>query len=97
MTEALRRVRNSRAEKTGARRRGHPASGNSSVYSDAEYEMVEDVDIFTEAPWQQEQTGQTYFEWKFEDTAFSKMHVSHGKSDRWFFLEQETTRSTELS
>ena len=62
-TEALRRVRNSRAEKTGARRRGHPApSGNSSVYSDAEYEMVEDDDIFTEAPWQQEQTSQTFFE-----------------------------------
>ena len=63
MTETLRRVRNSRAEKTGARRRGHPApSGNLLVYSDAEYEMVEDEDIFTEAPWQQEQTGQTFFE-----------------------------------
>ena len=24
--------------------------------------MVEDEDIFTEAPWQQEQTGQTFFE-----------------------------------
>ena len=36
MTEALRRVRNSRAETTRARRRGHPApSGNSSVFSDA--------------------------------------------------------------
>ena len=63
LTEALRRVRNSRAEKTGARRRGHPASsGNSSIFSDAEYEMVEDEDIFTKAPWQQEQTGQTLFE-----------------------------------
>ena len=60
MTEALRRVR---AEKTGARRRGHPASsGNSSDFSDAEYEMVEDEDMFTEAPWQQEQTGQTFLE-----------------------------------
>ena len=37
-------------------------SGNSSVHSDAGYEMVEDEDIFTEAPWQQEQTGQTFFE-----------------------------------
>ena len=63
MTEALRRVRNSPAERTGARRLGHPApSGNSSVYSDEEYEMVEDEEIFTEAPWQQEQTGQTFFE-----------------------------------
>ena len=62
MTEALRRVRNSGAEKTGARRRGHPAaSGNSSVYSDAEHEMVEDEDIFTEAPCQQELTGQPFF------------------------------------
>ena len=63
MTEALRRVRNSRSDKSGARRRGHPApSENSSVFSDAEYEMVEDEDIFTEAPWQQEQPGQTFFE-----------------------------------
>ena len=63
MTEAVRRVRSPRAEKTGARRRGHPASsGNSSVYSDAEYEMVEDEDILTEAPWKQEQTGQTFFD-----------------------------------
>ena len=63
MTEAFRRVRNSRAEKTGARRRGHPApSENSSVFSNAEYEMVEDEDSFTEAPWQQAQPGQTFFE-----------------------------------
>ena len=32
------------------------------VYSEAEYEMVEDEDTFTEAPWRQEQTGQTLFE-----------------------------------
>ena len=36
--------------------------GNSLVHSDAEYEMVEDEDILTEAPSQQEQTGQTFFE-----------------------------------
>ena len=59
MTEALRRVRNSRNEKSGARRRGHQVtSGNSSVYSDAENEMVEDEDTFTEAPWQQEETSE---------------------------------------
>ena len=53
MTEALRRVRNSRDEKSGARRHDHRAtSGNSSVCSEAEYEMVED-----EALWQQEQIG----------------------------------------
>ena len=63
MTEALRRVRNSRNEKSGVRRHDHRAtSGNSSVCSEAEYEMVEDEDTFTEAPWRQEQTGQTFFE-----------------------------------
>ena len=63
MREALRRVRNFRDEKTGARRRGHQVtSGNASVYSDAEYEMFEDEDTFTEAPWRQEETGQTLFE-----------------------------------
>ena len=63
MTEALRRVRNSRAEKTGARRRGHPAPLWKFIgLSVAEYEMVEDEDVFTEPPWRQEQTGQTFFE-----------------------------------
>ena len=63
MTEALRRVRNSRNEKSGARRYDHQVtSGNSSVYSKAEYEVVEDEDTFIEAPWRQEQTGQTFFE-----------------------------------
>ena len=59
----FRRVRNSRAEKTGGRCRGHQVtSRNSSVYSDAEDEMVENEDTFTEAPRQQEETGQTFFE-----------------------------------
>ena len=63
MTEALRRVRNSRSEKSGVRRHDHRAiSVNSSVCSDAEYEMVEDEDAFVVAPWRQEQTGQTFFE-----------------------------------
>ena len=63
MTEALRRVRNSRSEKSGARRHDHrDTSVNSSVCSEAEYEMVEDEDAFVEAPWRQEQTGQTFFE-----------------------------------
>ena len=63
MTEALRRVRNSRNEKSGARRHDHQVtSGNSSVHSGAEYEMVEDEDTFMEAPWRQEQTGRTFFE-----------------------------------
>ena len=63
MTDGLRRVRNSRSEKIGVRRRSRPASsGNSSVFSDAECETVEDEDILTEARWQQEQTGQTFFE-----------------------------------
>ena len=47
MTEALRRVRNSRNEKSGARRYDHQVTaGNSSVYSEAEYELVEDEDTF---------------------------------------------------
>ena len=55
MTEAFRRVRNSRNEKTGARRHDHQVTcGNSSVYSEAEYEMVEDEDTFIEAPWRQD-------------------------------------------
>ena len=63
MTEALRRVRNSRNEKSGARRYDHQVtSGNTSVYSEAEYEVVEDEDTFIEAPWRQEQTRQTFFE-----------------------------------
>ena len=63
MTEALRRVRNSRSEKSGVRRHDHRATSvNSSVCSEAEYEMVEDEDAFVEAPWRQEQTGQTFFE-----------------------------------
>ena len=52
MTEALRRVRNSRNEKSGVRRHDHRATpGNSSVCSEAEYEMVEDEDTFKEALW----------------------------------------------
>ena len=45
------------------RRHDHRATSvNSSVCSEAEYEMVEDEDAFVEAPWRQEQTGQTFFE-----------------------------------
>ena len=35
--------------------------------------------------------------WKFGDIDFSKMHVSLEKSDRWSWLELETTRSTQQS
>ena len=62
MTEALRRVRNSRNEKSGVRRHDHRATSGNSVCSEAEYEMVEDEDTLKEAPWRQEQTGQTFFE-----------------------------------
>ena len=55
MTEALRRVRNSRSEKSGVRRHDHRATSvNSSVCPEAECEMVEDEDAFVEAPWRQE-------------------------------------------
>ena len=47
MTEALRRVRNSRSEKSEVRRHDHRATSvNSSVCSEAEYDMVEDEDAF---------------------------------------------------
>ena len=63
LTEALRRVRNPRSEKSGVRRHDHRATSvNSSVCSEAECEMVEDEDAFVEAPWRQEQTGQTFFD-----------------------------------
>ena len=73
MTEALRRVRNSRSEKSGVRRHDHRAnSGNSSVCSEAENEMVEDEDAFVEAPWRQEQTGQTFFELEIQNARLSR-------------------------
>ena len=65
MTEALRRVQNFRSEKSGVRRHDHRANSvNSSVCSEAESEKVEDEDAFVEAPWRQEQTGQTFCELK---------------------------------
>ena len=35
--------------------------------------------------------------WKFGNIDFSKMHISLEKSDRWSWLEPETTRSTQQS
>ena len=96
--ELIEALRNSRSEKSGVRRHDHRATSvNSSVCSEAKYEMVEDEDAFVEAPWRQEQTGQTFFELEFGDIDFSKMHVSLQKSDRWSWLELETTRSTQQS
>ena len=99
MTEALRRVRNSRSEKSGVRRQDHRAiSVNSSVCSEVEYEMVEDEDAFVEAPWRQEQTGQTFFELEIRGyRLLQNARVSLEKSDRWSWLELETTRSTQQS
>ena len=52
-------------------------SGNSSVYSEAVYEVVEDEDTFVEAPWRQEnKLVRLSLSWKFGDIDFSKMHVS---------------------
>ena len=99
MTEALRRVRNSRNEKSGVRRHDHRATSvNSSVCSEAEYEMVEDEDTFTEAPWRQEQSGQTFFELEIRGyRLLQEARLSLEKSDRRSWLERETTRSTQLS
>ena len=99
MTEALRRVRNSRSEKSGVRRHDHRATSvNSSVCCDAEYEMVKDEDAFVEAPWRQEQTGQTFFELEIRGyRLLQNSRLSPEKSDRWYWLELETTRSTQQS
>ena len=84
MTEALRRVRNSRNEKSGVRRHDHRAtSGNSSVCSEAEHEMVEDEHTFLEAPWRQEQTGQTFFELEIREyRLLQKARLSRRVTDR---------------
>ena len=88
MTEALRRVWNSRNEKSGVRRHDHRAtSGNSSVCSEADYEMVENEDTFKEAPWRQEQTVRHSLSLKFGNIDFSGVRVSLEKSDRWSWLE----------
>ena len=101
VTEALRRVGNIRNEKSGARRHDHQVtSGNSSVYSEAEYEVVEDEDTFAEAPWRHEQTGQTFFEREIRGYRLlqnARLSLSLEKSDRWYWLELETTRSTQQS
>ena len=60
--------------------------------------MVEDEDHFTEAPWRQEQTGQTFFE--LEIRGYRLLHnarLSLEKSDRRPWLELETTWSTQQS
>ena len=51
------------------------------VYSNAEYEMFEDKNTFTEALWQQEKIGQTFFELGIrEDRLLQNARLSH-KSD----------------
>ena len=87
-----------RNEKSGARRHDHQVtSGNSSVYSEAEYEMVEDEDTFWRHRGDKNKLVRLSLSWKFGDIDFSKMHVSLEKSDRWSWLEREMTRSTQLS
>ena len=88
-----------RSEKSGVRGHDHRATSvNSSVCSDAEYEMVEDEDAFVEAPWRQEQTGQTFFELEIRGRRLlQNARLSLEKSDRWSWLELETTRSTPQS
>ena len=85
MTEALRRVRNSQIEKSGLPRPDHRATSvNSSVCSEAEYEMVEDEDAFVEAPWRQVQTGQTFFEleiWGYRLLQNARLSLSRRATD----------------
>ena len=63
MTEALRRVRNSRNEKSGVRRHDHRATSGEPPLSALRLNTrwSKDEDTFIEAPWRQEQTGQTFF------------------------------------
>ena len=90
---------NSRSEKSGVRRHDHRATSvNSCVCSEAEYEMVEDADAFVEAPWRQEQTGQTLFELEIRGyRLLQNARLYLEKSDRWSWLELETTRSAQQS
>ena len=88
MTEALRR--NSRNEKSGARRHDHQVtSGNSCVYSEAEYEIVQDEDTFTEAPWRQGQTGQIFIEMEIRGSRLLQ-NARLSREERW--LEREMTQ-----
>ena len=98
MSEALRRVRNSRSEKSGVRRHDHRATSvNSSVCSDAEYEMVEDEDAFVEAPWRQEQTGQTFFELEIRGhRLLQNGRLSLVKSDRCSWGTRNDTEYTAI-
>ena len=58
--------------------------------------MVEDEDAFVEAPWRQEQTGQTFFGLEIRGyRLLQNARLSLEKSDRWSWLELETTRSTQ--
>ena len=91
MTEALRRVRNSRSEKSGVRRHDHRATSvNSSVCSDAE-----DEDAFVESPWRQEQTGQTFFE--LEIRGYRLLQNARLSREERQMVLAGTTRSTQQS
>ena len=57
-----------------------------------------DEDAFVEAPWRPEQTGQTFFELEIGGyRLLQNARLSLKNSDRWSWLELETTRSTQLS
>ena len=74
MSEPLRRVRNSRDEKTGARTPRSPSHLWKFLSTpNAAYEMVGDEDTFTEAPWRQEQTSHTQCLEMIETTRSAKI------------------------
>ena len=98
MTEALRCVRNSRNEKSGVRRHDHRAnSGHSSVCSEAEYEIVEDEDTLIEAPWRQEQTGQTFSELEIRGYRLLQNARLSREEQQVVVAAVETTRSAQQS
>ena len=76
---------NSRNEKSGVRRHDHRAtSGNSSVCSDAETRNGRRRrHVYRGTVATRIKLVRLSLSWKFGDIDFSKMHVSHEKSDRW--------------
>ena len=97
LSGSLRRVRNSRNEKSGVRRHDRQVtSGNSCAYSEAEYEWPKTRTRLQRHRGDNNSLVRLSFSSKFGDIDLSKMHVSLDKSDRWSWLERETTRSTQL-
>ena len=78
-------VRNSRDEKTGARRRGHQSHLWKIPLLNTKWSKTRTLSPRHRGD--KNRPVRLSSSWKFGDTVFSKMHVSHEKSDRWSWLE----------